>query len=113
MSRLTEDAIQELLAQTYSDDADERAQAVRELCPCHLKRNLSEVWGRMIALQADPERRVRTQVLHVLADGSPREYELQVVAAIQTLAQDDDEKIRRNARKVLAKYRKFGNINVL
>lgn len=110
---MTETDIQHLLAQTYSGDADERARAVRELCPCHLKRNLPEVWGRMIALQTDPERCVRTQVLHVLADGSPREYEAQVVAAVQNLAQDDDDKIRRNARKVLAKYRKSGNINVL
>lgn len=113
MTRLTANDIQSLLAQTYSADADDRAEAVRELCPCHLKRNLPEVWQRMIALQADPERCVRTQVLHVLADGSPHEYEAQVVSAVQRLAQDSDEKIRRNARKVLAKYRKSGNINVL
>ena len=113
MSRLTENDIQELLAQTYSADAEDRAAAVRELCPCQLKRNLPEVWQRVIALQLDPERCVRTQVLHVLADGSPREYESQVVAAVHQLAQDSDDKIRRNARKVLAKYRKSGNINVL
>ena len=48
MSRLTANNIQSLLAQTYSADADDRAEAVRELCPCHLKRNLPEVWQRMI-----------------------------------------------------------------
>ena len=113
MARITEQDMTELMAQTYSADAQDRADAVRELCPCQLKRNVPEVWQRVIALREDPERRVRAQVLHVLADGSPREYEGDIVAAMQHLAQDDDDKIRRAARKVLAKYRKSGNINVL
>ena len=113
MARVTLDEVQELLGQTYSADARDRAGAVRALCPCHVKRNEPRVWDRMIELACDPDAEVRRQVLHVLADGSPRERERQVVNAIETIAQDRDETLRRRARKVLAQYRKSGNINVL
>jgi hypothetical protein len=67
----------------------------------------------MIELANDPDARVRSQILHVLADGSPRERECQVAAAIETIARDRDESLRRRARKVLAQYRRSGVINVL
>jgi hypothetical protein len=36
-----------------------------------------------------------------------------VVAAIERLQQDPDEKLRRRARKLIAQYRRGGRINVL
>ena len=113
MAHLTEREIQNLLTQTRSPDASARAAAVRDLCPCHIKKHIPAVWERMIVLADDPDRDVRNQVYHVLGDGSPREYEARIVAAYEKMTQDADEKIRRKARKLMAQYRNSGKINVL
>ncbi len=113
MTRIADDELTALLSQTYSADPKERAGAVRALCPCHVKRNEPRVWDRIITLANDPDAKVRSQVLHVLADGSPHERERQVVTAIETIAYDQEESLRRRARKVLAQYRRSGTINVL
>jgi hypothetical protein len=39
--------------------------------------------------------------------------EVDVVAAIERLQQDPDERLRRRARKLLAHYRRGGRINAL
>ena len=102
-----------LLEQTASTDEADRAAALRSLCPCHVKRNEPRVWDRILALVDDPSPKVRTHVFHLLADGSPREREPEVVAAIERLQSDADEKLRRRARKLIAQYRRGGRINVL
>jgi hypothetical protein len=71
------------------------------------------VWNRILSLVNDPSSKVRSHVFHLLADGSPRERESDVVVAIERLGQDPDEKLRRRARKLLAHYRHGGRINVL
>ena len=113
MAHLKDEDIQKLLAQTNSTYAQTRAAAVRDLCPCHIKKHIPEVWERLIALAEDPDRDVRNQVYHVLGDGSPREYQARIVAAYEKMTQDADEKIRRKARKLMAQYRSSGKINVL
>jgi hypothetical protein len=52
-------------------------------------------------------------VVHLLADGSPRELEEQVVATIEGLTGDPDGKIRRQTRRLIAHYRRTGQINIL
>ena len=113
MQNTSRHEIGELLDQTHSDDARERNEALRVLCPCHVKYNNSRVWDRVLEMAADPDVKVRGTVLHVLCDGSPRERNAAVVAAVERLQHDSDEKLRRRARKVMAQYRKTGNINVL
>jgi len=49
----------------------------------------------------------------MLADGSPREREREVVAAVVRLQADPDDSLRRRARKLIAQYRRGGRINVL
>lgn len=107
------DEIGEVLEQTYSDNPKTRAAALRELCPCHLRRNIPEVWERVFELVQDPEPRVRSTVVHLLADGSPRELEARVVAAIEGLTHDPDRKIRRQTRRLVSHYRRTGQINIL
>jgi hypothetical protein len=65
----------------------------------------------LLANDASPK--VRSHAFHLLADGSPREREGDVVKAIERLQQDPDEKLRRQARKLMAQYRRGGRINVL
>jgi hypothetical protein len=64
-------------------------------------------------MAADDDFQVRSTVLHVLCDGSPRSREQEVVAALQRLQHDPDVGLRRRVRKVLAQYRRSGTVNVL
>jgi hypothetical protein len=105
--------IEDLLGMTHSADAKERAEALRELCPCHVKFNDTRIWDRTLAMVTDPNAKVRATVLHLLCDGSPRERNAEVVAAVEAMQHDPDDKLRRQARKVMAQYRKTGQINVL
>jgi hypothetical protein len=100
------------LALTYDRDPRVRRSAVTHLCPCHVKRNHEPVWERMVAMAADPDAMVRNWVLHVLTDGSPRSQRAQVVQVLEHLHDDPDRGIRRKARKILAQYRRTGNLNV-
>jgi HEAT repeat protein len=110
-TRLTE--IDSLLEQTTDANPTVRAQAVQSLCPCHVKRNDSRVWDRVLILVDDPALEVRRWVFHLLGDGSPREREAEFVAAMERFTRDPDRKLQRRARQVLAKYRREGTINVL
>jgi hypothetical protein len=71
------------------------------------------VWDRTLEMASDADVKVRATVLHLLCDGSPRERNAEVVAAVERLQHDPDDKLRRLARKVMAQYRKTGQINVL
>lgn len=61
----------------------------------------------------DDDVRVRSSVLHTLGDGSPRVREAEIVAAIERMRNDPDEKLRKRVRKLLGGYRRTGKINVL
>lgn len=104
--------IQELLDATHNANPKVRKAALIELCPCHVRSNRPEVWNRLFEMQSDEDAGVRSVVLHNLCDGSPRELEAEVVAAVERLANDADKKLRRRARNALAVYRRTGTINV-
>jgi hypothetical protein len=113
MERTRRYQIDDLLALTHSDDARERNDALRELFPCHVKLNDRRVWDRALEMASDSDVKVRGAVLHLLCDGSPRERNAEVAAAVARMQQDPDLGLRRRARKVMAQYRKTGDINVL
>jgi len=100
------------LDQTYDRDPRVRRSAVTHLCPCHVKRNHEPVWDRMVAMATDADPKVRNWVLHVLTDGSPRSRQQEVVQVLEQLHDDPDPKLRRKARKILAHYRRTGDLNV-
>ena len=111
--RTRRDEIDTLLEQTADSDPKVRARAVEALCPCHVKLNDPRVWDRVLDLVQDPALEVRRWVFHVLGDGSPRERQAQMVAAMEQFTRDPDRKLQRRARQVLAQYRRRGTINVL
>jgi hypothetical protein len=106
-------AIDETLALTRDEDARVRAEALRRLCPCHVRANIPQIWDRVLEMVDDPEARIRRHILHLLCDGSPREREQQVLGALGRFAHDDDERLRRRARGVLAQHKRTGRVNVL
>ena len=104
--------IENLLDDTTSANPKTRRAALLQLCPCHIRNNVARIWDRIIEMRTDENPGVRSIVLHNLCDGSPRERESEVVAAVELLAYDSDHKIRRRARRALAAYRRTGQINV-
>ena len=104
--------INQLLEATRDKNPKIRKSALLQLCPCHVRANHEEIWDRLFEIQTDSDSGVRSVVLHNLCDGSPREREDEVVAAVERLANDRDRKLRRRARNALASYRRTGIINV-
>jgi HEAT repeat protein len=102
-----------LIDRTRDEDPRIRRAALRELCPCDLKRNLDPAWDRVLEMVDDPDASVRSIVLHTLCDGSPEERITEVVGALEKLAQDPDRRLRRRARDILAKHRRTGRVNFL
>jgi hypothetical protein len=49
----------------------------------------------------------------VLCDGSPEEYRGDILARLETMRDDPDDRVRKGARRVLAMYRSSGTLNVL
>jgi len=105
--------IEEFIKATFDKDPRNRKKALRELCPCHVKRDVKEFWDRIIEMTHDVDGTVRYQALHNLCDGSPVSREEDVIEALQVLHNDEDKYIRRKVHQVLTTYRKTGKWNVL
>ena len=105
--------IHEALLASRDPDPEVRRQAVRDLCPCEVKRNDAEVWSRVFEMTQDPDVRVRRNALHGMIDGSPASVEARVVGALEGMRDDPAPKLRRNVRKILARYRRTGKVNEL
>lgn len=111
--RLTADDIDRVLALTHDPEPRVRQAALMNLCPCHLRSDMPEVWERVFELASDANVGVRKQVLHTLGDGSPGRLEERVVATLESMRHDPDRRLRRGVRSLLAKYRRTGRLNVL
>ncbi|ELR18050.1 uncharacterized protein ACA1_161750 [Acanthamoeba castellanii str. Neff] len=107
------DTVAEFLKGTRDPDPTTRKLYLRELCPCHVKRDVEVVWDRILEMTNDPDPAVRYQVMHNLCDGSPATRELDVIAALEKMHNDDDKEIRRKVHNVLTHYRKTGKWNIL
>ena len=60
----------------------------------------------------DPDPRIRSRILHIICDGSPKRLELEVMEALEKFNRDPDSEIRRTAHKVMVKAQK-GTWNIL
>ena len=110
--RPSDEQLQELLTLTQDRDPNVRRVAVKNLCPCHVQRDLSEVWRRLLELTCDPDPGVRMDVLHNLTDGSPPELAARVVAVVEELMSDPADKVRRYAGFLRARQVRRGKVNV-
>jgi hypothetical protein len=104
--------VEALLEQSREANPNRRRAAVRELCPCDVRANRDDVWNRIFDLASDDDVGVRRLVFHALIDGSPREREAQVVETAEAMANDPSPKLRRQARKLVAEYRRTGRVNI-
>jgi hypothetical protein len=65
------DDIDVILEYTNSKDADIRLEAVKQLCPCKVQKDIEEFWNRVFELAFDEDARIRKRVMHIICDGSP------------------------------------------
>lgn len=65
------DDIDVVLSYTGSEDDDVRLEAVKQLCPCKVLKDIEEFWERVFQLANDSDVRIRKRVLHIICDGSP------------------------------------------
>lgn len=110
--RETED-MDEILKYTHDEDADIRLEAVKQLCPCKVERDIDDFWNRVFEMVDDEDARIRQRVLHIICDGSPPRLEERVMDAVTTFGRDKDPEIRRQAHKVEASYQHKGKWNIM
>ena len=110
--RNTED-IEVVLKYTHDEDNDIRLEAVKQLCPCKVLRDVEVFWDRVFELVDDEDVRIRARILHIICDGSPPRVEDKVYEALREFNRDSDSEIRRIAHKVLATYEHTGKWNIL
>ena len=98
---------------TYHPNPQERRKALKELCPCHVRADLDQIWNRIFECTSDPDPLVRDQALHALGDGSPHHLEDRIVEIVEKMYNDEDARVKKKARKMLNSYRRTGKWNVL
>ena len=101
----------ELLERSYDPDPAVRRDAVRALCPCKLKSEDLRAWERVFELTGDPDLGVRRNAFHGIIDGLPRHLTPRAADVLEGMREDTDPRLRRNVRKVLARYRRTGRID--
>jgi vesicle coat complex subunit len=104
--------LEDLLRLSHDRDPNVRRIAVKNLCPCHVKRNVAEVWQRLFELTEDRDPGVRLDVLHNMTDGPPPELADQVQALVQRFVRDPDPTVRGYAAFLSHKQARLGRINV-
>ncbi|XP_060574177.1 uncharacterized protein LOC132731896 [Ruditapes philippinarum] len=105
--------IETIISLTKHNSARVRQRALKEMCPCRVKEDLSDFWNRVMEMIDDESATVRYQVMHTLCDGSPSHMEDNVADALDIFNNDADKKIRRKAHQVLTTYRRTGKWNVM
>jgi len=103
----------EVIAITHDPSPKVRKEALRDMCPCHVKNNIESLWVRIIEMANDPDANVRYQVMHNLCDGSPACREYDVIRTLESMHNDADKKVRRRVHQVLSHYRRTGKWNIL
>src|SRR6266542_3269998 len=94
----TDAELDALLEISHDDDALVRRLALKNMCPCHVRRKRMDVWDRVFELAVDPDPGVRRDAIHALTDGSPRELAPRVYAVLDRSRTDPDRTTRRYVR---------------
>jgi HEAT repeat protein len=102
-----------LLELSMDRDSKLRLKAIQALCPCEVKIHDSQIWDRFLEMADDPDPYVRRWILHVLCDGSPRIYETRILGVLEKFQHDENERLRKASRKILATHRRTGTLNIL
>ena len=84
-----------LLAQ--SDEPTDRLAAAENLCPCHVRRRIDDVWQALYRMMEDPDPLVRRAAWHTLEDGGiPKDPAIEAIfrRAVGQLDKETDRATR-------------------
>ena len=59
---MCDETIAEYVQRTHDPNPLKRRQALKELCPCHVRQDIPEVWERVFQMLSDESSIVRDQV---------------------------------------------------
>ena len=110
---MCDESIQDYIRRTRDPDPIKRKRALKDLCPCHVRQDIPELWERIFECLEDEEGIVRDQALHALGDGSPAHLEERIVEAIENMYNDPHPDVKKKARRMLNSYRRTGKWNIL
>jgi hypothetical protein len=98
--RAGREQIEELLLKSRSEEVEDRCEAAENLCPCHVRRRIPEVWEALYRMLEDPEVTVRRAAWHTLEDGGrPDDPALDSIIE-RALATETDRQVRRFAEMI-------------
>ncbi len=87
--------IETLLALACSYDPAERQAAAQNLCPCHVRRRIDDVWQALYRLMEDPDVRVRRTAWHTVEDGGrPNDPAFEQILARARMRESDPQVCR-------------------
>ncbi len=106
-NRLRGDDVQYYLHLAYSENPDDRVEAMDNLCPCHVRKSIDKVWVALYRGLVDTDLRVRKAAWHTLDDGgNPDDPRLQPL--LEKIAKEEtDPKLRKRALDLIAATRKM------
>jgi hypothetical protein len=100
-ARVRRGEVDQLLALSKSDSAEDRLTAAKFLCPCHVRGRTQDIWKAVVALMADEEARIRLAAWHTLEDGGVPSGEGVLERLEGLLAQESDPGVRRLATEMI------------
>ncbi|MEM7129254.1 MAG: hypothetical protein AAF702_23175 [Chloroflexota bacterium] len=95
------------LVMAKSDDPDERLEAAENLCPCHVRRRIDDVWQALYRMMEDPVSSVRRAAWHTLEDGGvPNDPAIEAIfrRAVDGLEQESDRGTRSFIKEFAVPY---------
>lgn len=110
---MCDESYHDYIQRTYDPDPKKRRKALKDLCPCHVRTDIPELWERIFECLHDEDGLVRDQALHALGDGSPTHLEERIVEAIERMYNDPQPEVKKKARRMLNNYRRTGKWNIL
>jgi len=99
--RVSGEEIWRLVDLSKSSDTKDRLEAADNLCPCHVRRRIDEVWDALYQLLEDPDLQVRKAAFHTLTDGGDLN-DAALDPILERLCETEtDRKLRRKIEKLL------------
>ena len=95
--------IKELLAMSVSDDPADRLVAAENLCPCHARCRIPDVWKALFRMMEDVNPQVRRASWHTIEDGGKPGSPAEIAELERILNLESDPKIRRFAETAFKK----------
>ena len=104
--RLRGNEVDYYLALAYAENPEDRALAMENLCPCHVRKRIDAVWVALYKGLVDSDLRVRKAAWHTLDDGgNPNDPRLKPL--LEKIAKTEtDSVLRQRALDLIAATRK-------